>query len=323
MEEHTLCLMRLVFRADASIDTGSGHVMRCSAIAEEALAQGIDCILVGSLGGIQWLEKRYTDIKCQVTPLEGFLKSQGSDVLVIDSYSISKDDDFITQHPWLSRVDIVDQFTPARESDLLIHPGLDGDWFTGDRANFLYGSKFIPFRKSIAKKPIEKSDELGKLVVFGGGTDPYGFARVMSLELYGLHGYKKATFFSSERDYIEDLDSRFTVLPFGAALDNELDSADLVFTTASTSSLEVLARGIPLGVACSVDNQAGCYGTLNNSKVAVGIGERIKTGDWNMHPLSIKSLIFDVNFRDQIRLAAENYIDFSGAKRIVDAISSL
>jgi spore coat polysaccharide biosynthesis predicted glycosyltransferase SpsG len=187
----------------------------------------------------------------------------------------------------------------------------------------LYGSQFIPFRKSIAKKPNDKSSELNKLVVFGGGTDPHGFARVMSLELSGLNGFKKAIFFSAERDYIEDLDSRFTVLPFGAALDNELDDADLVFTTASTSSLEVLARGLPLGVACSVDNQAASYCTLKDSKVAVGIGERIKTGGWNMHPQSIKRLIFDVNFRDQIRLAADDYMDFSGAKRIIDAINSL
>ena len=64
--------MRLVFRADASLDIGSGHAMRCSAIAEEAISRGIDCLLVGSLGGVLWLEKRCAEIKCRVTSLEDF-----------------------------------------------------------------------------------------------------------------------------------------------------------------------------------------------------------------------------------------------------------
>ena len=146
--------MRLVFRVDASLDIGSGHAMRCSAIAEEAITRGIDCIVVGTLGGVQWLEIRYAEIECPITPLEDFPTPGSNDVLVVDSYLIQSDDNFINQHLWKSRVDIVDAFTPERESDLFIHPGLDGKWFMGDRAKFLSGPKFIPLRKSITKNHI-------------------------------------------------------------------------------------------------------------------------------------------------------------------------
>jgi spore coat polysaccharide biosynthesis predicted glycosyltransferase SpsG len=315
--------MRLVFRVDASLDIGSGHAMRCSAIAEEAIARGIDCLLVGSLGGVQWLEIRYAEIKCLVTTLEDFSTPQSNDVLVVDSYLLQSDDNFINQHLWKSRVDIVDEFTPERESDLFIHPGLDSKWFMGNHAKFLSGPKFIPLRKSITKNLLSKSGELNKLVIFGGGTDSHGFAVKMSRVLCGMSGYDKAIFFSTEQDYIEELDPRFRVFPFGAALDHELSDADLVFTTASTSSIEVIAREIPLGVACSVDNQVTYYEALGKSKVAAKIGERVTSGEWEIHTDVIHRLISDVNFRDELKLATHDFIDLSGAQRILDAIIAL
>lgn len=315
--------MRLVFRVDASLDIGSGHAMRCLAIAEEAIARGIDCILVGSLGGVQWLEKRFADIKCQVSAIEDFPKSQSNDVLVVDSYLLQSDDNFINQHLWRSRVDIVDEFTPERESDLFIHPGLDSEWFMGDRAKFLSGTKFIPLRKSITKNLLYKSGELNKLVIFGGGTDSHGFAVRMSRELCGLPGYDKAIFFSTEQNYIEELDPRFRVLPFGAALDHELSEVDLVFTTASTSSIEIIARELPLGVACSVDNQVTYYEAFSKSKVAAKIGEWVASGEWEIHTDVIHRLISDVNFRDELKLATHDFIDLFGAQRVLDAIIAL
>ena len=50
--------MRFVFRADASIEIGAGHVMRSSAIAEEAISQGIECVFVGSILDMDWLTDR-------------------------------------------------------------------------------------------------------------------------------------------------------------------------------------------------------------------------------------------------------------------------
>ena len=319
-----MVLVRFVFRADASLEMGSGHAMRCFAIAEEAVGRKIECVLVGNLGGLKWLEERYADINCPVISPEDFLSSKQDDVLIVDSYSLQSDDSFITRHDWASHVDIVDEKTPLRESNLMIHPGLDNHWFDGDNDKFLFGSRFIPIRKSILQKNDSyNSDRLDKIVVFGGGTDLYGFAKVMSQNLCGLPGYTGSVFFSTEKEYIEGLDSRFKVMPFGGFLDNELRDAGLVFTTASTSSLEVIARGLPLGVACSVDNQSAIYHELSNSEVAVKIGERDEFGNWVMRLPSIKRLILDMAFRDDLRLSAEKYIDFGGAKRIVDAISAL
>jgi len=315
--------VRLVFRADASPDIGSGHVMRCSAIIEEAHARGIECLLVGSLGSIQWIEERYVTVKCPVISQEDFRNSQRGDVLILDSYSIASDDKFVTQHQWRSTVDISDEKSPVRNFNLIIHPGLSGDWFTGNRANFLFGPKYIPIRKSILKGLGSQPGKPTRIVIFGGGTDTYGFAKNMGHELRNLSGFDQAIFFSSERDYIEKLDPRFHVLPLGRALDEELSKANIVFTTASTSSLEVVARELPLGVACSVDNQIEYFEALESSKVAAQIGERVTSGSWKMRSDVIKNLINDEKFQEELRSATHDFIDLDGAKRIVDAIISL
>jgi len=312
--------MRLVFRADASMNIGSGHVMRCLAIAEEASSRGIPSVLVGSLRGVDWLQEHVTTLGIDLVPVSDFILLENSDYLIIDSYEIPTIDNFISRHGWHSVTSISDEHTPTYKADLIIHPGLDGSWYKGNQEIFLSGPRFIPFRKSITKRIGRDIRKVKKIVVFGGGTDTYGFAQEISGLLSHIPGFEIATFFSQEKKYFEELDPRFRVHPFGRLLDGELSDADLVFTTASTSSLEIVAREIPLGVACAVENQNPYYHALGESKVAVQIGNRVKTGRWEMNSEVIQRLISDHSKREELLTASSGFVDLNGAKRIVDAI---
>lgn len=322
-ESIPLASMRLVFRADASAALGTGHVMRCSSIAEEALARNIPCVFVGSLGGIRWIEQRLSFLGIPIRAVSDFLELSDSDVLIIDSYLRETQGDLIKRNDWDSIVAIVDEATPQQHADLYIHPGLDGSWFRGNREKFISGSKYVPLRKSIEKRKPALSAGLDKIVIFGGGADAFGFAEEMARILSGLPGFNNVSFFSSSPQDIKELDLRFNVFEFGSILDRELEAADLVFTTASTSSLEIVAREIPLGIACTVDNQKPYYQALQDSRVAKQIGEANGTGTWNLDPGAIQSLVFDPTVRNDIRQASKIFIDLKGASRIVDAISSL
>ena len=118
------------------------------------------------------------------------------------------------------------------------------------------------------------------------------------------------------------LDSRFTVVPFGPELDEKAKTADLVFTTASTSSLEFIARGIPIGVGCAVKNQEQCYESLCNMNIASPIG-RYLNGKWQIDLTKIKELINNSNLRKELSLSCSNLIDLDGAKRIADEVIKL
>ena len=119
--------MRLVFRADASLELGSGHVMRCAAIATAAMSRGYESILVGTLGGIRWLLEHLNDKG--ITIIEsahyGPFFSKENDVLIVDSYCINPNDSFLQEANWKGVVSLCDPLTPNYAAKIYVHPGLD------------------------------------------------------------------------------------------------------------------------------------------------------------------------------------------------------
>ena len=118
--------MRIIFRTDASNDIGAGHLMRCSAIIEEAVSRDIECVVVGTLGGLKWLESRLKTIGAQhFEDQDNFEVAKGEDILVIDSYHLPIDESFIQENNWKLVVSIADDVTPNYNASLIVHPGID------------------------------------------------------------------------------------------------------------------------------------------------------------------------------------------------------
>jgi len=314
--------MRLVFRADASQDIGSGHVMRCLAIAEEAISHGIECIFVGRIQNVAWLENRVRALGFSNIVEQGlFTPKHKSDSLIIDSYTLERNDSFLSTSNWKKTIAIVDEATPFYATDMYIHPGFYADWFQGDRSKLLAGSQYIPFRKSIKKIEIKTHQKLSKLIIFGGGTDVHNFGFEISKILTHFNNFDSAVFFSKHRSVIENIDSRFKVLDFGDLLDTEIETSDLVLTTASSASLEVIARELPLGVVCAANNQIENYSVLGGKGIAAQIGERTSTGLWSFNQAVLSELINDLKYRNGLIDNSRGVLDLKGSRRILSAIT--
>ena len=316
--------MRLVFRADASMTIGTGHVMRCSAIIEEAIGRGISCVVIGQLGGISWLEERLVGIGA--THLENeksFPISHGEDILVIDSYLIPVTDEFIQPKNWKTVISISDDATPDYSASIVIHPGIDKFHNRVTANRVLMGPEFIPFRKTIKKSLQARNSPLRKIVIFAGGIDDFNFALNLAGILKEINEFDEAVFFSKLHSEITSLDPRFTTRNFGPLLDGELENADLVFTTASTSSLEIIAREIPVGICFSVDNQISYFDAMIKEKVAFGIGNLNSSKKWELNRSAINRLVTDSSLRDQLSANSSGFLDLLGSQRLVDEILKL
>ena len=316
--------MRYVLRADASQTMGSGHVMRLFAIAEELLVQDKKVIFVGSVSNVQWLKQRLSGIDFFETFEKDhmFISNPITDVLILDAYHIPIQNYFIQKKNWKAIAALVDKTTPNYDVDLHIYPSITLDWKPTKVKRLLAGPKYIPLRKSIIKNTKMKSitNKL-KIVVVGGGTDLHNFASAIAMSLIPLPDIFQVNIFSDCLNY-QDLDSRFTIIQFGADLDEKVNDADLVFTTASTSCLELIAREITIGMGCAVDNQEQCYESFCKLNIAVPIGRYIN-GSWKINHDKIKDLVTNSGLREELKLKTKNIIDLNGSKRIVDEIVKL
>ena len=318
--------MRYVLRADASQSIGAGHVMRSSAIAEELISRGKDVNFIGQISALPWVEERINSLDfTHVYPnSNSFTSNPETDVLILDSYEIDRNDPFLAQQNWYHIIAIVDEMTPDYGCTLRIHPGLDSNWTGYSKTPILSGPRYIPFRASLVKEKNHRRQENHKLkiLVVAGGSDPYELVNEITKILVTFTEEFEVFLFSNS---ILDLslDSRFHSFEIGNQIDKLSTDVDLVLTTASTSSLEFLARGICIGIACAVENQKQYYEALGELGIAVQFGVRNANNKWELDKEKIHSLVTSSDLRSHLRAKAKGIIDFEGAKRIVDAITTL
>ncbi len=316
--------MRFIFRADASREIGTGHVMRSSVLAEEAISRGYECIFVGEISGVDWVANRIANMGfSQVVADSGSFESDSnSDVLILDSYSISTSDAFISKKKWKMVMSICDEITPKYDVDIELCPSLESSNTEQAASIVLSGPEYILIRSGIEKsKRYVTSGEVTKVLIFGGGSDPFGFVREISYVVSSMDLNLEIHIFSNEM-IPANLSLGLIQHPLGSALDSVACDVDVVLTTASTSSLECIAREIPTGVACAVDNQEGCFEQLGRLGYASKIGVRSSKGDWDFDVNSILELLGSQNKRDSLKKATRGLIDFKGASRVIDLLAA-
>lgn len=293
--------------------------MRSSAIAEEMISRGLQTIFVGQVSNMPWLEdyvKKLGYLEVYSDSKE-FKSNPTTDTLIIDSYSISAEDQFIQPENWVAVVNIFDQFTPQYKSQLRIHPGFEDNWELIPGTPILYGAKFIPLRTGIYKKKNSLDSKLA-ITITAGGSDSNNFVGAVTEILSTSKIDFQATVYTN-RNLLSVLDDRFQVKKLGRDFDVTMSQTDLAFTTASTTCLEFLATGAAVAVGCSIENQAPNYIKLGQLGVVSQIG---KCSDeyWQLKSHLILELTSSESLRSNLKEKAENFIDLNGASRIVDAI---
>lgn len=316
--------MRYILRADSSPKIGSGHVMRLSAIAEELISRGEKVTFIGQVAELPWLASRINSLGfSQILQSSAeFLSDPVTDVLILDSYNMRVDDEFIQPKNWQRVVTISDELTPRYKADLRIHPGISEDLEPDLDVKLFTGPNYTPFRKSITKSETSpRNHEALEILVVGGGSDPFNFVDAICLILRNIPGNFKVRAFS-ENFSLAKMDYRFTVFQVGPELDVHATSVELVLTTASTTSLEFIAREVAVGIGCAVDNQKEYYEALASAELAIPIGI-FSNGQWDLDEQKIIEMVNSKELRDALRQRGSGLFDLNGTSRIVDEILKL
>lgn len=317
--------MRIIFRADASLEIGTGHVMRCSALAEAAITRGFECVFIGNLGNISWVKDRvyglgYSEI---ITNFSEYESATTDDILILDSYDIDPHDVSIKISDWKYVVSIADSSTPKYKCNLIVHSGIDISWIKGLDIPILAGDKYILTRKSISKhvRAIPTSREIVKILLVGGGSDPFGFCIQMASILDKSNDRFEVNIMS-DSDIQSKTGKVFRVFPVGPEMDKIISEVDLVITTAGTSCLEFIAREIPTGIVSVTENQDSNYKELSARKLVEPLGFFRKDTGWQIKIPSLDKLISSDSLRISLKNNCKDVVDLNGSDRVLDFILS-
>ena len=314
--------LKFIFRADASIQEGVGHVLRSLGIIEELISQNYSVYFIGKVLDVPWVIEKihslgFTKIFSEESEYES---NNNSDILILDSYKHKIESSFINLHNWRSVVLIFDEFTPKYIAQLGVHPGIANDWKLDNLSKILSGPQFIPLRKNISKlsKNIDQTELV--ITVVGGGTDYKNFVPEMAKNLAKIPGVFTVNLFTNNPNRIIN-DSRFKIFKLGDSLDLVMNETHLAFSTASASSVEFIARGCAVGICCVTQNQESYYNDLHKLGFAKQIGKFIN-GKWELDTKIIEALVVSKEYRENLTKNTTDFIDLNGAKRIVQEILS-
>ena len=321
--EKNISPVRFVFRADASTEIGTGHVMRIFGLLEELVLQRYQVVFIGDVSEVKWIYERIKAIDAAKFFLmeSEFTINKLTDILIVDSYQYPVNSNFLEIEKWKFVIVFFDEHTPNYRASLKIHPGLRKICSEISDTKIISGPDFIPFRKTISR--ISPDADAKKLVitVVGGGIDKFNFVPEIAKTIAKVQGNFEVNFFTNELNSIKP-DPRFNIFPIGSQLDLIGNKSKLVFTTASTTCLEFIARGCAVGICSTAMNQKQYYELLPVLGVAAPIGEIIN-GVWKLDLVVIEKLIVSKDYRDVYTRNSSNLIDLGGARRILNEIISL
>lgn len=267
--------MKVVLRADASSEIGTGHVMRQVALAEELLLQGAEVFLVGEVRGPSWLEDKLTSVSGlqridQTTGTfdSGVLQELGASVSAIDSYALGQSELAKWEAKSLRTVVFIDGPWQRLEGGSAVVPAISDKfgWLEDLRRSFdsvHSGPEFLMIRSEIRRakqRLLQEPPYSPQILVVLGGADPRGLTAVIESAVLEFASEHKVVIVGKEdsADFARaNLDIRDGVIysPRSSFLE-ELAKSTLVISAAGTTSGELLFLGIPSIFIPVADNQA-------------------------------------------------------------------
>ena len=335
-------LFKIIFRCDASSDIGLGHLIRCLTVAKELQSQ-YQIIFATT--------KDDTNLNIKNNNFSIFLKAkdESEEVFLERIKSILKPDIIVLDKKYPYSIDCLrglkqnnirtvmfDNICPGlSECDEIIFPNAHLDkcilkkYLSEKQINQI---KTGPDYVILGDEILALKDKINRnfhnpqnIVVTTGGTDPEGvllklipWLKEMKLKANILILIGQAFKYKEELEkIIVNLPDNFRILPYSL---KELLKADIVICTFGVSIYEMIYLQIPtICIAHSKENAQGAKILKERYNVIEDMGFIESLNPQNLH-ISIKKLLVNKIYYQNISRKCSNIIDGKGAKRIGEII---
>jgi spore coat polysaccharide biosynthesis predicted glycosyltransferase SpsG/RimJ/RimL family protein N-acetyltransferase len=307
----------LLLRADGGATIGVGHLSRCLAFAEAAVARGWRTLFAGDLGGAAWLAARFTELGVPLLPPAAFGEVD-ADVVLVDHYGLGELPE-VRERARL--VSLEDGHWGRRAADIVVDSSLALSARRPDGSPVLLaGPRFAPVRGDVRvarRSGFTAGDPPRVVVVMGGGAAGATVAAALTaLRDTGVPLFASAVAAGPVPLPDPAPGQRFAAHPPTPTLPTLFAEADLVVSAAGVTLTELCCIGAPAALVQLVDNQAAGYTAALDQGLAVGLGT---PADLPAAAGVLRALLLEPARRRALAEAASAAVDGAGAERVLDA----
>jgi UDP-2,4-diacetamido-2,4,6-trideoxy-beta-L-altropyranose hydrolase len=345
----------LIIRADATRAIGSGHVMRCLALAESWMCRGGEVTLSGVIeadalraraheAGIRVVDTPCShpdprDLDCTTALIADTGAAAGTPLwVVLDGYHF---DSAYQRALRLAgcRLLVVDDthHLPSYHADLLLNQNLGAEriaYVADPDTQLLLGSRYALLRGEFeAQRPAERAAPpiARRVLITMGGADPDNVTcrAINALDRANIPGIEATVLVGALNPHAAALSvaassagSRVTLVHDAPNLPSIMSRCDMAISGAGSTCWELACMGVPTITVVLAENQRGIAEALAAAGAAVNAGwfHTVEIDGLANH---IADLAADPAHRARLSAVARSLIDRRGASRVVDVMMSL
>lgn len=327
--------LRVVLRADAGHNQGTGHVMRLLTLAETLSERGHEVLLATAEIDVPWLAEAVVASGVPVVPMRrdaldtDALIELRPDWVVIDSYLIPAQS--------VTRLDAVipvlllaDGDSRGAAATLYLDQNLGAPPLEGVGVDSqLLGVDFALVRRAVRDAAVPDvahvRHEPPTAVVVLGGTDPDDRTVAVARACRRIAARVSFTIVAPRRQHEAlkaigaDLAS-WRVLPPTPDLPALLSTADVIVSAAGTSAWDAATLGTPSVLLAIVANQQASLAAVVDERLALGFDVVDRLGELDDVADAVTALLEDAALRARLVAACRARFDGRGAVRVAQAL---
>lgn len=336
-----------VFRADSSVDIGTGHLMRCLTLAQALRARDVECHflsrdLKGNLNELvseQGFDLHLLENDAPET-VRGFAGALGADWLVVDHYGLDASWERLACPVTAKTVVIDDLADRPHECTLLLDQNLgrsagDYDALIPPKTRQLFGLEYALLRPEFLKSRTQSMKAravIGDIHVFlnFGGADPFGITAKVLGELAGQD--QRPTQFTvvlgAAAQNVQNVQKLATKIGANMVVNAPdmaglMAQADVAIGAAGSTAWERCCLGLPTGLVILADNQRMLAHAVQDAGAGIIVADLTRSDDVSGVPDFLRRCAEDRGFLSDMSTNAARLVDGRGAARVADAIVKL
>lgn len=341
--------LKILIRADASEETGIGHVMRCFALAQIFKDMGsevfflclkipikLEELLIKT--NIEFLRfyDDFTDIKGDAELTVNIARALSINWVVADGYAFDEKYQSILKEDGLNLM-IFDDYGQSKyySADIIVNPGLGADKnIYSNRASYtrlLLGPKYFPLRQDFLRAGMcskEISSVGNRVLVTMGGSDPRHSTLKVIESLIGLDKFLQIcvvigpSYACPDRLRSAIDKSQILLLQDVESMAALMSWADIGISAGGGTLAEMAYMGLPNIIIKTADNQYASALYENEIRTSIFLGDvQVITNE--QISSCVKSLCKDYLKRQEMSNNGQRLVDGQGCRRIFEYIEKL